>query len=622
MGQIPATLIFTLLFSSTLQITLCENVFLNSKEASQVFIRAKRANSFLEELKPGNLERECIEEICDHEEAREVFEKPDKTKAFWGNYLACKGTSLLRTKDNINTVRGCIHLDGWCSVGIGENYNGTIFTTSSGKTCQYWSSNFPHRITEFNTLLDETLYENYCRNPDKTPEGPWCFTRDPTVRREQCIVPKCGEPWVPPKVPAAVDGKATYTKKDCMANNGLDYTGDLSVTMNGQKCLPWASPEALALRKGKDFIPEVKLVANHCRNPDGDMEGPWCFVDQHGNTTVDYCDLDMCDDPIDNYEEAAGGRERTTLSGPRKTFFSPRSFGSGEMVCGERPMFEKISKKDGREQELIDSYQGGRIVKGIDAEVASAPWQVMLYKKSPQELLCGASLISDEWILTAAHCILYPPWNKNFTINDILVRLGKHNRAKFEKGTEKIVAIDEIIVHPKYNWKENLNRDIALLHMRRPVTFTDEIHPVCLPTKQVAKTLMFAGYKGRVTGWGNLYETWTSSPKSQPTVLQQIHLPIVEQDICRASTSIRITDNMFCAGFKPEEQKTGDACEGDSGGPFVMKNPDDNRWYQIGIVSWGEGCDRDGKYGFYTHLFRMRRWMKKVIDKTGGDDDD
>jgi len=50
---------------------------------------------------------------------------------------------------------------------------------------------------------------------------------------------------------------------------------------------------------------------------------------------------------------------------------------------------------------------------------------------------------------------------------------------------------------------------------------------------------------------------------------------------------------------------------------FWFQYPAEDRWYQMGIVSWGEGCDRDGKYGFYTHLFRMNRWMRKMIDHAG-----
>ncbi|KAM7365834.1 hypothetical protein PAMP_016736 [Pampus punctatissimus] len=422
-------------------------------------------------------------------------------------------------------------------------------------------------------------------------------------------------------VPTTLAPETIKTGK-CLPNYGLDYTGDLNITLGGHTCLQWASPEAVTLSKDMGFIPEVSLPSNKCRNPDDDPEGPWCFVEVSGNVTIDYCDLDLCEDLLveeDSMSETED-RERTSLTSTRRTFFNPRTFGQGESVCGERPLFEKQGKMDSKENELLESYRDKRIVGGDDAEVASAPWQVMLYKRSPQELLCGASLISDEWILTAAHCILYPPWNKNFTTRDILVRLGKHSRAKFERTSEKIVAIDEIIVHPKYNWRENLNRDIALLHMRRPITFTDEIHPICLPSKKVAKLLMTEGFKGRVTGWGNLKETWNPSARNLPTVLQQIHLPIVDQDICRSSTSVRITDNMFCAGYKPEDAQRGDACEGDSGGPFVMKYPAENRWYQMGIVSWGEGCDRDGKYGFYTHVFRMSRWMRKVIEKSGEDD--
>ncbi|XP_007244969.4 prothrombin [Astyanax mexicanus] len=619
MGAVPAPILVTLLLSQVLQLTLCYDVFIDSKRASQV-IRVRRANTLLEELKQGNLERECVEEICSNEEAREVFEISDKTVQFWEKYLACDGNTLKRTPDNISKVRTCVNKKDHCYLNTGEHYSGDVNLTISGKTCQYWKSNFPHRIIEINQTQLK-LPENFCRNPDKSPTGPWCFTSDPTVRREKCAVAKCGETLQP--VPTVKVGtiEERYAKTKCIAGNGETYTGDLSVTLGGHTCLEWNLPKVKALSVGKEFKPDIQLVKNHCRNPDGDLEGPWCYVKSAAGTiTVDYCNLELCDAPLVGMVEQDSDRKRTTTE-KRTAFFSPRSFGQGEEECGVRPLFEKVSKADGTEVELLKSYSK-RIVGGVSAEVGSAPWQVMLFKRSPQELLCGASLISNEWILTAAHCILYPPWNKNFTIDDILVRLGKHNRAKYERGTEKIVAIDEIIIHPKYNWKENLNRDIALLHMKKPVTFTNEIHPICLPSKSVANLLMSEGFKGRVTGWGNLKESWTSNPQNLPAVLQQIHLPIVNQDTCRKSTSIRVTDNMFCAGYSPEDTQRGDACEGDSGGPFVMKNPDDNRWYQIGIVSWGEGCDRDGKYGFYTHLFRMRRWMRKVIEKSDSADDD
>lgn len=80
----------------------------------------------------------------------------------------------------------------------------------------------------------------------------------------------------------------------CLPNYGIDYTGDLSVTAQGHTCLAWSSPEAVALRRGKTFIPEVVLERNKCRNPDNDPEGPWCYVEISGNITIDYCDLELC----------------------------------------------------------------------------------------------------------------------------------------------------------------------------------------------------------------------------------------------------------------------------------------------------------------------------------------
>ncbi|XP_073204310.1 prothrombin isoform X1 [Lepidochelys kempii] len=538
-----------------------DRVFLGQQEALSLLKRPRRANKgFLEEMLKGNLERECLEEICSYEEAFEALESTVRTNEFWRKYSVCESQRNLRT-----VLDEC--LTGNCVAGSGQNYRGTVSVTKSGIECQFWTSKFPHR-PEFNTTThpNANLTKNYCRNPDDNPNGPWCYTRDPAVRREECAVPVCGQdkttvPFIPRDPPL------DKTQQPCETDKGLHFSGTLSVTVSGAKCLPWASDKAKELSHGTTFLPEVKLVENYCRNPDGDDEGVWCYVD-HPNTTFEYCDLHYCARPLDEMDDVIAGR---TITQQHQTFFDVKTFGSGETDCGIRPLFEKKKISDKSEQELLDSYIGGRIVKGENAEVGSAPWQVMLFRKSPQELVCGASLISDRWILTAAHCLFYPPWDKNFTTDDILVRIGKHERTKYERHIEKISMLDKIIIHPKYNWRENLDRDIALILLKKPIAFSDRIHPVCLPTRELVQSLMLTGFKGRVSGWGNLYETWGSGTVALPSVLQQVNLPIVNQATCKASTNIRLTDNMFCAGYSPEDAKRGDACEGDSGGPFVMK---------------------------------------------------
>ncbi|XP_063800610.1 prothrombin [Pseudophryne corroboree] len=599
-------ILWGVLLASLLPLALGHNVFLNSQQAMSVLKRSRRANTFLEEVKQGNMERECMEELCDYEEAREIKESKVETDAFWSRYISCHPEK----KPSRQSFDLCIAGD--CAEGIGTNYIGNLSITRSGRLCQYWASNFPHK-TKINPLThpNKSLTENFCRNPDDNPLGPWCYTKDPVKAREECAVQICGkkETTVEPIKPQVEKAKVDDTT--CEMNRGLQYEGTLAASVSGLPCLPWNSP-AVEVHSRKDFLKEVVLKENYCRNPDGDDEGVWCYV-SHPNKTFEYCNLNYCaEEPCSDCGQ--GGQAGRTDDTQHKTFFDADYFGQGEAVCGLRPLFEQKKIEDNTEHDLLDSYIQGRVVNGEEAKQGSAPWQVMLFKRSPQELLCGASLISDRWVLTAAHCIFYPPWDKNFTVDDLLVRIGKHYRTKYERATEKILQLERIIVHSKYNWKENLDRDIALMQLKKPLSFTNYIHPVCLPTLEIAQRLEHSGHKGRVTGWGNLKESWTTGGPQLPQILQQINLPLVDQDKCKASTKIKVTENMFCAGYSPEDDTRGDACEGDSGGPFVMKDPITGRWYQMGIVSWGEGCDRDGKYGFYANVRRLRKWIMKSIE--------
>ncbi|KAL1472887.1 hypothetical protein MTO96_022666 [Rhipicephalus appendiculatus] len=224
----------------------------------------------------------------------------------------------------------------------------------------------------------------------------------------------------------------------------------------------------------------------------------------------------------------------------------------------------------------------GKIVGGEDTVKGAYPWQVMFWSPSSERAFCGGTLLTDRWVLSAAHCFRH----ELVQPEEVQVRLGEHDRLVAE-SEEVVTKIADVYFHPKFN-ASTFDNDIALLLLADRVKFTDYIQP-----------------GGKVTGWGQLAENVHTLPR----YLQEIELPIVNQDVCRNATAYKVTDNMFCAGYAQEI--VGDACQGDSGGPFVVRHK--NRWYIVGIVSWGVGCGRRGNYGYYTKVTNYHNWIKEKI---------
>jgi len=252
-----------------------------------------------------------------------------------------------------------------------------------------------------------------------------------------------------------------------------------------------------------------------------------------------------------------------------------------------------------------------RIVGGTEVIPHSWPWQakVKICSRWRCTKLCGGSIISSYYVVTAAHCI--PPRGHTgfITVGDHeITDLAKSND-KQNFAYRKTYKIIKVLGHRYWNKRSRYN-DIALLKSNARIIFNDGVTPICLPNKDVCINDHTACV---VTGWGRTAEGGDTSD-----VLQEVAVRTLPDDMCARKLIYDKhvnAEKQVCAGFVEGGK---DSCSGDSGGPLVCKAAEDGPWMLYGIVSWGFGCARKNKPGVYTRVSTYVDWIEYAIRRSRG----
>jgi secreted trypsin-like serine protease len=230
-----------------------------------------------------------------------------------------------------------------------------------------------------------------------------------------------------------------------------------------------------------------------------------------------------------------------------------------------------------------------QIVGGTETTPYSRPYQVALLLNGSQG--CGGTLISPNWVLTAAHCL------DSASTSNLTVQVGAHSISRRDGQN---LRVSQIITHENWRGAQGIQTgwDIAVLRLATPAGAA--ITPAKLPTAAIESQLASVGRYVTVSGWG-----LTRNQGSPSDVLREVNLPVISNASCSTELRANLPASVICGGG------TGgvSACNGDSGGPFAASA--NGKFYSIGIVSWGNACSGA------TAFTRTSSYLDWIALKTG-----
>ncbi|XP_075455697.1 hepatocyte growth factor isoform X2 [Ascaphus truei] len=507
-----------------------------------------------------------------------------------------------------------------CVACNGEHYRGPMDYTESGKECQRWDLQRPHKH-KFHPerYPNKGLNDNYCRNPDGKSR-PWCYSLDPGTPWEFCAIKPCDHSSM----------NNTDMTVDCIKGQGEGYRGSMTTTYNGIQCQRWDSQ----FPHKHNFTPEnykcKDLSENYCRNPNG-TESPWCFTTDP-NIRIGHCSqIPTC--KVSNHKECYHGNGityRGTLS--RTRFRLPCTMWNKNMEDLKRHTFKEpdvsileknycrnpdndahgpwcytdnplipwdycpISRCEGDTTPLmanIDhpvtcaSTKQLRVVNGIPTQNRKG-WMVSLRHRDAHK--CGGSLIKENWILTAGQCFI----SESVDLKDYEAWLGVHNIYSKTEKHKQVLNISQLVYGPK-------GSNLVLLKLSRPAILNANVNIIKLPNYGCTipeKTTCV------VYGWGH---TGTNNYDGQ---LQQANLLIVENEKCNEhhKGKININESEICA--RGETAHTG-PCEQDYGGPLVCEENKTN--LVQGVIIPGRGCALQNRPNIFVRVAFYAKWIHKIM---------